>query len=357
MRLPSFALRCLTILGFGAFALSGCSTELDPNADYKETMVIYSLLNPEDSIHYVKVNKAFLNTKSNAVTIAASNLDSATFRPEDLTVRLERLKEDSTVLNTYKLEPYFSKDKKPGAFFSDSTILYRTKPNEPGKLDVNSIYRVVATSHKTGISASGATPMVKTGPFCIYRVSEKMTPSSVCFGANETPASSPYSPDKPGNSIMFVPPVNAYIYSARIDFYYTETTNGVSQDKVAFWYVRSNEPHPTNPQNGIITYPIEDNSFYVNVANQINTQNDNATTKRYINERVKITLTAGSELLALNYRARSSYSIYSQTRPELKNVKNGYGIVTSRIQKEVYAYLTPTAKDVLKRNSKLKFVQ
>ncbi|KAA9326045.1 hypothetical protein [Adhaeribacter soli] len=354
MRLHTFALRCLTILGFGAFALSGCSTDLDPNADYKETMVIYSLLNPGEKIHYVKVNKAFLNTKSNAVTIAASNLDSTTFRPEDLTVRLERLGKDSTVLNTYTLERYVSKGKDAGSFFSDSTILYRTLPNQPGQLDENSIYRVVAHSTRSGLSASAATSLVKSNELCIFRVSMKNTIGRDCFDTLDTYVE--YEPHKTNNAIAFNTPSNGYIYSTRIDFPYTETTNGVSQQKTITWYPLNNElKSPSSLGENEIRIRIENNSFYNTLANQINTQNDNGTTKRTTDGKVIITVTAGSQLLALNYRANTSYSIYSQTRPEFSNVRNGAGLVSSRAQKVVYATLTTDALKQLKNDTRLKF--
>ena len=49
------------LLGFALILFSGCDNEVDINADWKETIVVYGLLNPNDSIQYIKVNKAFLN--------------------------------------------------------------------------------------------------------------------------------------------------------------------------------------------------------------------------------------------------------------------------------------------------------
>src|SRR5678815_3303460 len=102
MRLRRFALQCLALLSFSSILFSGCSTDLDPNADYKEVMVIYSILNQTDTVHYAKVNKAFLNTNSNALTIAATSPDSITYAADVLDVKLERLRVtngDTVVLN------------------------------------------------------------------------------------------------------------------------------------------------------------------------------------------------------------------------------------------------------------------
>src|SRR5688572_8243131 len=107
MRMRSFAFRLPVFLSFIAVLFSGCSTELDPNADYQETMVIYSVLDPDQTTHFAKVNKAFLNTKTNALTIAANNPDSTQYG-EEVKVNLEKLRADSTVITTYPMERFIS---------------------------------------------------------------------------------------------------------------------------------------------------------------------------------------------------------------------------------------------------------
>ena len=49
--------------------LYSCETDFDVHADWKDHTIVYSLLNPSDSIHYVKVYKAFLGP-DNALTMA-----------------------------------------------------------------------------------------------------------------------------------------------------------------------------------------------------------------------------------------------------------------------------------------------
>ena len=49
---------------------SACENEVHINADYKETIVVYALLDPEDTIQYIKVNKAYLNEGIGALEAA-----------------------------------------------------------------------------------------------------------------------------------------------------------------------------------------------------------------------------------------------------------------------------------------------
>jgi len=49
---------------------TACENEVYINAEYKETIVIYGLLDPQDSIQYIKVNKAYLNENIGALEAA-----------------------------------------------------------------------------------------------------------------------------------------------------------------------------------------------------------------------------------------------------------------------------------------------
>jgi predicted protein tyrosine phosphatase len=353
MAFRRFALGAVAALGFGSLFFSGCSTDLDPNADYKEITVLYSILNPADKIHYVKVTKAFQNNNADARYIAA-NIPDSTYYGTEMVVKLQKLKADSSVLAEYPLTRIDTTGKEPGTFFSGSQILYRTNSLT---LDENATYRVVATNTRTGNVAQSATELLREGNFCIFQVSTSPTTAfRSCY--TETNKSS-YDADKKGNAIKYNPPANAYIYSVRIDFNFTETTNGIAQNKQVSWYVRSNTliaPNTTDPDAPII-FQIDDNSFYSNVLNLINTDNDNASTTRTAGN-ILTTVTAGTKTLATYYQVNNAFSVFSQTRPEFDNVNNGTGLVASRRQKIAAATLSPDALKKLRQDpalQKLKF--
>jgi hypothetical protein len=347
MSFSRFALGAVACLGLSSLLFSGCSTDLDPNADYKEVTVIYSVLNPSEKIHYVKVTKAFQNTNADARNIASTQPDSMYYKAEEMQVKLQKLKADSTVLAEYPLVRIDTAGKEPGTFFSDRQILYRT-PSVT--LDDQAIYRVIATNTRTGNVARAATPLVQEGRFCVYQVSIAATFSGVCY--TETNLSK-YEPQIKSNFIKFTLPSNAYIYSARIDFDYTETTNGVTQNKTTSWYVRSNFLQSPNNADPFlpISFQVEDNLFYNNLLNLIDTSNDNNTTTRKAGV-IRTTVTAGSQNLAKYYQVNNSFSVFSQVRPEFDNVSNGTGLVASRLQKVAGAELTAAALQVLKTDPK-----
>ncbi|MFC5272067.1 hypothetical protein [Adhaeribacter terreus] len=356
MRFRQFAFRYLVALSFGAFVFSSCSTDLDPNAEYKEVMVMYSILNQEDTIHYAKVNKAFLNTNSNALTIAATNPDSTTYPEEGLVVKLERLStKDSSVLNSYPMERFVSTNKEAGTFFGPSQVLYRTKPNQPGPLtDENAIYRVVATNPKSGLTTSGATQLVQRNEssrsqrFSIFKVSY----ISSGYPPLDQIDTSKYEPEKL-NRVEFRGPVNASIYSVKLTFNYVESDGVTSQKKQLSWYIRNNFLQEAKE----IRFDVEDRLFYTNLLNMIDTSQDKPGTVRTAGD-ILVTVTAGSESLATNFRINNSFSIFSQVKPEWDNIKNGTGLIGARVQRVVKTRLSQAALAELINNSqyqKLKF--
>ena len=87
--------------------ISSCSTDFKVGAPYKEIPVVFGLLNKADNIHYIKINKAYLNEDGSAYT-AGSVLDSNLY-PYPLSVKLYAInasgvKFDSVTLDTVHLE-------------------------------------------------------------------------------------------------------------------------------------------------------------------------------------------------------------------------------------------------------------
>jgi len=66
---------------------TSCSTDFEINAPYKETMVIYGLLNTLDTAQYIRISKAYLG-EGNAL-IMAQEPDSINYA-DILDVKLER---------------------------------------------------------------------------------------------------------------------------------------------------------------------------------------------------------------------------------------------------------------------------
>lgn len=99
--------------------LASCSTDFDLTAPYKEIPIVYGLLNKDDSVQYVKINKAFLNESGSAID--AASVPDSTYYPYELDVKLfSELGNVIDSVSLYKIDM----PKEPGLF--GSTVLYRT---------------------------------------------------------------------------------------------------------------------------------------------------------------------------------------------------------------------------------------
>lgn len=74
----------LAVLVFGA-----CSTDFELEAPWKDIPVVYGFLNLQDTAHYIRVEKAFLEPGGNANSIAQI-VDSLYYNPAQITVQLQR---------------------------------------------------------------------------------------------------------------------------------------------------------------------------------------------------------------------------------------------------------------------------
>ena len=103
-----------TLILATSILFSACSTDFEVIGDWKETMVVYGLLDQAQDTQYIKINKAFLG-EGNAFEYAMIK-DSTQF-VNSLNVTLQRIKNGS-VIATYTLTPDNTKPKDPGTFYS-----------------------------------------------------------------------------------------------------------------------------------------------------------------------------------------------------------------------------------------------
>ena len=73
----------LSIIFVGSF-LTSCNEDVDLIGDFQETAVVFSLLDKSDTLHYVKINRAFIGP-GNALDIAQIP-DSNYFNQIDATI-------------------------------------------------------------------------------------------------------------------------------------------------------------------------------------------------------------------------------------------------------------------------------
>jgi hypothetical protein len=327
-----------------ALGLAACETDLDPNDSYRETTLIYAILDPGQTRQIVRINKAFLNTKTDARVIAAGRPDSITYPAGVIDAKLQALRNDSSVVSEFPLERVVSTSKPPGTFSTEEQVVYQTNDDFPG-IDTARIYRVVARNTRKGTVAQGATripvaydraALSRTSVLYITRAGTKSYTRN-----NQTDTSAAFNP-LAKVFLDFNAQSRAGIYMAEMDFHYNETINGVTTEKTKTWLLRDNLIYRTGDESGLnISVDQPENSFFDQFLRvNIDVSQDPANTIRTLREPAfTFRVTAGSTQWADYQEIVGSSSALTQTSPEFTNVSGGKGLVTGRVKHSVHQKL------------------
>lgn len=116
----------LLLFAFSALLFTSCDNELDLIEDWKDIPIVYALLDPADTAHYIRVEKVFVDDEISGFELAG-NPDS--FYYENITVQL--IKGNNQVYSLEKvdgsLEGY---PRDNGAFANFPNYLYKIKSND-----------------------------------------------------------------------------------------------------------------------------------------------------------------------------------------------------------------------------------
>lgn len=196
----------LFILPLAAFTLfaSSCSEKFKVAAPYKDVTVVYSFLDMNDTAHYIRIEKGFLDENKSSLTMAKT-ADSNYYN--NISVRIERYKiddgsyADSFHINRVDLaaEGY---PKQPGTFFESPNYAYKFTDI----LSARHFYRLKITNLTTGRVDSADAPVIdenKTTGFNVSEIDDDATnelgldfhsviPNRVCTFGGRYPIPSPY---------------------------------------------------------------------------------------------------------------------------------------------------------------------
>lgn len=149
-------LKVLPLFLLGWF-VSSCNEDIDLLDSGEEVAVVFGLLNSADSIHYIKLNKAFLTNENSLVTAAIA--DSNYFDQVDIVIKEVT---SGSVTRTWNLQDTVIDTKEPGVFYYPEQKLYYFKTDDQSKLiaATNVEYIMEATINNGAFVISGRTEIV-----------------------------------------------------------------------------------------------------------------------------------------------------------------------------------------------------
>lgn len=294
------------IILLSSFILNGCKNDLDVLADYKEQLVIYGILNPSDTVHYVRVSKAFLG-EGNALQMAQVQ-DSISLRPENCQVRITRYL-NGTEISNWILEADSTIPRDSGVFLNPQQIIYRGV--FPVYVD-GSTYRITVTDLSSGNQVTSETQVVRD--------------------VVQTSPGSPWQPlnfeDTTVAGFRFLSPMYGKRYELTIRFYYTEMfvfdTTQVSE-KYVDWIIGQTESYNTTGGENLVIAVRRDNFFRM-LANKIP---QNPLVYR-VSGRMDFVYTSVSDDLVTYMKVQDANANTSADLPPYTNITNGIGLFTTR---------------------------
>lgn len=282
------------------FAFNSCEDDIELTGEYKETAVIYGLLDQSESIHYIKINRAFIGP-GNALEIAKIP-DSNYF--ENVEAKVSEVI-NNVVTRVWMLDDTLLDTKEEnGIFYAPTQKVYYFTDASQGPLDTDATYRLDVVINKglsNEFSVTGETELV----------------SGLSSGQSQVSSSFNFI-DSDGNlkaaSVLVSSTGNAAIVNATLGIDFYEYIGTTINDSISLtWNTGESEVTPGTS----FSTSIHGTTFYELIRD--NCSNNTSIDKRRLKS-MTIKLTGGSEDLVNYMNANKPSSSIAQAKPVYTNL-------------------------------------
>lgn len=281
--------------------VSSCKEDIDLTGDAQETAVVYGLLNQSDSIHFIKINRAFISNDNSLIT--AQIPDSNYFNSVEATVK-EVI--GGTVTRTWTLHDTIIDNKEPGVFYAPEQKLYyfTTTSAAPLIANANTNYQLDININEGEFTVSGNTQLI-TG----MSIQTPSNPSSYTFATSNVPVNG-YAKYQ----VKFSKGTS-YAMDATIQVAFEEYIGTDVSVKTFDWKIASLDA--SSLANSDVVAYANGNTFYTLIKE--NATDNPAITKRKI-KYIRLTVTGGSEDLQKYMSVTKPSSSLAQNKPTYTNL-------------------------------------
>lgn len=295
-----------------SFLVASCNNELDLTADFKDIPVVYGVLSQQDTAHYIRVEKAFIDDEINAFLLAE---DPANLYYEDLEVRLVRLSDGTS----YPMTRVNGTDEgypraEGGIFVTDPNYLYKVKESIVDLLSGEEIKLEIDRGQGIDLVTATATiirpmelkrPIPPTGPMTgnLFDIQIGRSATLEVAGGSE-----------------------AKIYDAIVTLHFYETVAGSARvaKEVKWEFARNYD----NAGDNRFIIETEGTSFYTTISSKLEA---NTSTIREF-RKLSIDITAGGRGLKeyIDLTSANTGITSAQEIPTYTNLSDGLGIFSSK---------------------------
>ena len=329
---------CFIFISLGLIVLNSCNEKIKLIGDFVETAVVYGLLDQADSLHFIKINRAFIGP-GNAIEIAGV-ADSSYFTNVDATIS-EYL--NGNLTRSWLLRDTILDNKDPnGVFYAPEQKVYYFKTMPTGfngviqtstnpqmtSLNPQAIYKIDIVINNGAFSVSGETELVRG-----------ITSAAATQNFNFKFADNPGEYTSTGITVSSTG--NSYVLNTQLNMAFYEWEGNTFSEKSFFWKLGEADVLPSSSK----IFTANGETFY-------DLMKSNCTESLSISKRtfkgVTIKITGGAEELYNFIAVNKPSSGLAQSKPTYTNLtatngKRVIGIFSSRQTVEIYHpfYVSP----------------
>lgn len=310
------------------FSFHSCKTDLEVNAPYKEITVVYSLLNQNDTLHFIKINKSFLG-EADAYTMAAVR-DSSEY--ENISAKVEEWKsgvktgrEWSTGNGLFK-DSVFTNKESGNFYYPEQKIYYFSEPN----LDP-------AAQYELNISLNGGEKTVTAKTDLVNNITDFTGGQQFVIPCSGQPGAS---------CIGFASSRGKYIdktfnwrsvkdgkrYQLEMVIHYKDVMadgSGEVPREITWTFQPPLFSSSLNGGEGMSVI-IKGEDFYKEIERQLTPLTDATILRRFF-DRIEFTIYVAADDFNTYLLANEPSTGIIQEKPEFTNIENGIGIFSARL--------------------------
>lgn len=303
-------------LGLILTAIASCSTDVNINAPYETTAVVYGFIEPIEDTQYIKINRTYLGDGNNA-EYAAIN-DSTMFTSVAGTV--DKIS-NGIVQESYILQELWVDDVEDGIFYTDSQKVYYWIPT--GGIDDEASYEINLDINEGEKTVSAITEVVGFVNFKQTFKNKVVNTNGVALANTSAVGQNVYN----DLGIEWGAATNGKRYQVKLVFNYeehtaTDTVMRSISTTLGSIVGESSDVDFFQNYNG--------ENFYLFVANRLqNDPNENNIIKR-VAHGLEFHIVVADENLHTYMEVNEPASGIVSERPIFTNISNGYGLFASR---------------------------
>jgi hypothetical protein len=321
-------LKTLLVLFVFLSGIWACDNEVDLASDFEDTTVVYGLINASADTQFIRINRAFLEENTSALTLAQ---DADRLFYDELTVGLKNLSTgESFPLSTIE------KPKEPGVFSNEKNILYFTDK----AIFSNNNYRIEITqpNGKTTFAEALALDTMEFVRPQIDNLRVRPLPLTNSSGSILDYRFQFSHSDK-------VAEFEVILYLT-----YTEVLPGGSRVPKSIPINVGKVINDGLVANSEATIDFSGRRFYQTIANAIDPSNQNPKLVDPQNN-IAIEIFAADEQYSFYADVYGPIDGLAQVRPEYTNIENGIGLFASRSRSFARTFLTDPSRQQLRTGS------